>query len=259
MQKLPADLDPRIDVERLPRHIAVIMDGNGRWAKLHGKKTTEGHETGAEGVREILKGCRELGIPCLSLFAFSTENWSRPKEEVDSLFQLMSKYIRREIDEIKKHGIRVLLMGEWRDLPPTAVQDLEYCLAQTKDNEDMTVVVGLNYGGRQEILRCAKRLAEKVQRGEIKTEDITEALFTRQLYVPEFPDVDLLIRTSGEQRVSNFMLWQLSYAEMVFLPVLWPDFRRKHLWEAIIQYQQRERRFGTRSDGIASDIARQNA
>lgn len=258
MRKLPADLDPRVDVERLPRHIAVIMDGNGRWAKLHGKKTTEGHEAGAEGVREVLKGCGELGIACLSLYAFSTENWSRPKEEVESLFQLMSKYIRREIDEIKKHGIRVLFMGEWRDLPPTAVQDLEYCLAQTKDNKDMTVVVGLNYGGRHEILRGVKLLAEKVKRGAIKTEDITEDLFNRHLYVPEFPDVDLLIRTSGEQRVSNFMLWQLSYAEMVFLPVLWPDFRRQHLWEAIVQYQQRERRYGSRLDGEVLSSTEQN-
>lgn len=258
MRKLPADLDPRVDVERLPRHIAVIMDGNGRWAKRHGKKTTEGHEAGAEGVREILKGCRDLEIPCLSLYAFSTENWSRPKEEVESLFQLMSKYIRKEIDEIKKYGIRVLFMGEWRELPPTAVQDLEYCLAQTKDNKDMTVVVGLNYGGRQEILRCAKRLAEMVLKEEIKADDITEDLFSRQLYVPEFPDVDLLIRTSGEQRVSNFMLWQLSYAEMVFLPVLWPDFRRKHLWEAIIQYQQRERRYGSRLDGEVLSSTEQN-
>ncbi|HOQ31735.1 MAG TPA: isoprenyl transferase [Candidatus Hydrogenedens sp.] len=249
MRKLPADLDPRVDVERLPRHIAVIMDGNGRWAKRHGKKTTEGHEAGAEGVREVLKGCRELGIPCLSLYAFSTENWSRPEEEVNSLFQLMSKYIRREIDEIKKHGIRVLFMGEWRELPPTAVQDLEYCLEQTKDNRDMTVVVGLNYGGRQEILRCAKLMAEKARKGELLPEEITESLFNQYLYVSEFPDVDLLIRTSGEQRVSNFMLWQLSYAEMVFLPVLWPDFRRKHLWEAIIHYQQRERRFGSRLEG----------
>ncbi len=248
MRKLPADLDPRVDVNRLPRHIAVIMDGNGRWAKLHGKKTTEGHEAGAEGVREILKGCRELEIPCLSLYAFSTENWSRPKEEIDSLFQLMSKYIRREIQEIKKYGVRVLFMGEWRELPPTAVSDLEYCLNETKDNRDMTVVVGLNYGGRQEVLRCAKIIAEKVKNGEISSVEITEDLFNQHLYIPEFPDVDLLIRTSGEQRVSNFMLWQISYAEMVFLPVLWPDFRRKHLWEAIVQYQQRERRFGSRLD-----------
>ncbi len=259
MRKLPADLDPRVDIENLPKHIAVIMDGNGRWAKLHGKKTTEGHEAGAEGVREVLKGCRELEIPCLSLYAFSTENWSRPKEEIDSLFQLMSKYIRKEIDEIKKHGIRVLFMGEWRALPPTAVQDLEYCLAQTKDNKDMTVVVGLNYGGRQEILHCTKLIAEKVQRGDMKIEEITEDLFNQHLYVPEFPNVDLLIRTSGEQRVSNFMLWQLSYAEMVFLPVLWPDFRRKHLWEAIVHYQKKERRFGTRLDKTKSNLLPQNS
>ncbi|HOV33805.1 MAG TPA: polyprenyl diphosphate synthase [Candidatus Hydrogenedens sp.] len=246
MRKLPLDLNPEVDVDRLPSHIAVIMDGNGRWAKLNRKKTTEGHEAGTEGVREILKGCRELEIPCLSLYAFSTENWSRPKSEVETLFQLISKYVYKEIEEIKKYGIRVLFMGEWRDLPPVAVHDLEFCLEQTKDNRDMTVIVGLNYGGRQEIVRSTKLIAEKVQKGKIITEQINEELFRQHLYIPEFPDVDLLIRTSGEQRISNFMLWQLSYAEMVFLPVLWPDFRRKHLWEAIIKYQQRQRRFGNR-------------
>ncbi|HOK09828.1 MAG TPA: polyprenyl diphosphate synthase [Candidatus Hydrogenedens sp.] len=246
MRKIPADLDPRVDLERLPKHIAVIMDGNGRWAKLHGKKTTEGHEAGAEGVREILKGCRELGIPCLSLYAFSTENWARPQDEVESLFRLMSTYIRNEIDEIKKHGIRVLFMGEWKELPPNAIQDLEYCLHRTENNTDMTVIVGLNYGGRQEILRATRSLAEKVQAGMLSPQQIDEEIFVKHLYVPEFSEVDLLIRTSGEQRVSNFMLWQISYAEMVFLPVLWPDFRRQHLWEAIVQYQQRERRFGSR-------------
>jgi len=248
MRKLPPDLDPEVDVDRLPKHIAVIMDGNGRWAKLHGKETTEGHKAGTEGVKEILRGCRELGISCLSLYAFSTENWSRPKSEVDALFQLISIYIYKEIEKISKYGIRVLFMGEWQDLPPTSVQDLEHCLALTKDNRDMTVIVGLNYGGRQEILHSTKLIAEKVQKNEIVPEQITEELFSQHLYVPEFPDVDLLIRTSGEQRISNFMLWQLSYAEMVFLPVLWPDFRRKHLWEAIIKYQQRERRFGNRSE-----------
>lgn len=248
MNELPADIDPRIDHTRLPTHIAVIMDGNGRWAKLHGKSVEEGHEAGAEGVREILKGCRELRIPYLSLYAFSTENWSRPKSEVDHLFSLISKYVRKEIDEIGKHGIRIEIMGEWRKLPGSVIRELEYCINKTRENKDMTVIVALNYGGRQEILRATKSISERVKRGELDTEAITEEIFAQHLFVPNCPDVDLLIRTSGEQRISNFMLWQISYAELIFLPVLWPDFRRQHLWEAIVEYQRRERRFGQRTD-----------
>lgn len=246
MHDLPPDLDPRIDLKKLPKHIGVIMDGNRRWAELRGKTTTEGHEAGTEGVKELIKGCKELGIQCVSLYAFSTENWTRPKEEVNALFSLITKYVRREINELKKNNIRVMIMGEWQALPPKAVEDLKFALEETKNNTGMTVVVGLNYGGRYEIVRSAKILAEKVLKNEIKPDDITEKLFAQHLYVPEYPELDLLIRTSGEQRISNFMLWQISYAELVFLQVLWPDFKRKHLWEAIIEYQRRQRRFGGR-------------
>ncbi len=246
MADLPPDLDPRIDLNKLPKHIGVIMDGNRRWAELRGKSTTEGHEAGAEGVKELIKGCKELSIPCVSLYAFSTENWARPKDEVNALFGLITKYVRREIEELKKNNIRVMIMGEWRSLPPKAVEDLEFALEETKNNTGMTVVVGLNYGGRYEIVRSARILAEKVAKSEIRPTDIDEKLFSQYLYVPEYSELDLLIRTSGEQRISNFMLWQISYAELVFLDVLWPDFKRKHLWEAIIEYQQRQRRFGGR-------------
>lgn len=246
MKNLPPDLDPRIDLTKLPKHIGVIMDGNRRWAELHGKTTSEGHEAGAEGVKELIKGCKELGIPCVSLYAFSTENWRRPKDEVDALFNLITKYVRREINELKKNNIRVMIMGEWQQLPPKAVEDLTFALEETKNNTEMTVIVGINYGGRYEIARSARMLAMKAIRGEIVPEDIDEELFSKHLYVPEYPDLDLLIRTSGEQRISNFMLWQISYAELVFLQVLWPDFKREHLWEAIVEYQQRQRRFGGR-------------
>ncbi|MCX8063902.1 MAG: isoprenyl transferase [Candidatus Hydrogenedentes bacterium] len=246
MNSLPPDLDPRIDTTKLPKHIGVIMDGNRRWAEIHGKATSEGHEAGAEGVKELIKGCKELNIPCVSLYAFSTENWTRPKDEVNALFNLITKYVRREIDELKKNNIRVKIMGEWHQLPPKAVEDLEFALEETKTNTGMTVIVGINYGGRYEIVRTARILAEKATIGEITPDNIDEDLFSKYLYVPEYPDLDLLIRTSGEQRISNFMLWQVSYAELVFLPVLWPDFKRKHLWEAIIEYQQRKRRFGGR-------------
>ncbi len=246
MHDLPPDLDPRIDLKKLPKHIGVIMDGNRRWAELRGKTTSEGHEAGTEGVKELIKGCKELCIQCVSLYAFSTENWTRPKEEVNALFSLITKYVRREIDELIKNNIRVMIMGEWQALPPKAVEDLKFAIEETKNNTGMTVVVGLNYGGRYEIVRSAKILAEKVQKNEIKPDDINEKLFAQHLYVPEYPELDLLIRTSGEQRISNFMLWQISYAELVFLQVLWPDFKRKHLWEAIIEYQRRQRRFGGR-------------
>jgi len=239
-------LDPRIDAEALPRHIAVIMDGNGRWAKEHGKAHVEGHEAGARSVRAIIEGGREIGIEALTLYAFSTENWRRSDMEVNALFRLMSKYIHREIDEIDRNNIRVGFAGRWEGLPKKAAEDLQFCLDRTRDNDAMTVNVALNYGGRAEIVDAARRIAERVKAGELAPEDITEALFAGHLYQPEFSEVDLLIRTSGEMRLSNFMLWELSYAEIHVTPVLWPDFRKEHLCDAIVDYQQRSRRFGGR-------------
>ena len=243
----PRILDERIDMKRLPRHIAIIMDGNGRWAKKHGKVRAEGHEAGARGVRQVIEACRELGIDALSLYAFSTENWKRSKLEVNALFGLMSKYIHKEIDEIDKNGIRVRFMGRWEGLPGKAAKDLQYCLDRTKDNTDMDVCVALNYGGRAEIADAAKRIAVEVQEGRLDPDAIDEDAVARFLYVPEHPEVDLLIRTSGEMRISNFMLWQISYAEIQAPSVLWPDFSKQRLCDAVVEYQQRDRRFGARS------------
>jgi len=233
-------------MDRLPRHIAIIMDGNGRWAERHGKRRVEGHEAGARGVRQVIEGCRELGIEALSLYAFSTENWRRSKAEVNALFRLMSKYIHKEIDEIHRNDIRVRFMGQMERLPKKAAADLRYCLELTQHNTALEVCVALNYGGRAEIVDAAKRIAAEAAAGRLDPETLDEGGFARFLYVPEHPEVDLLIRTSGELRVSNFMLWQLSYAEIQAPPVLWPDFTKQHLCDAIVAYQQRDRRFGGR-------------
>ncbi len=244
-------LDPRIDTARLPRHVAVIMDGNGRWAKQRGKLHVEGHEAGAASVRAIIEAGREMGIPALTLYAFSTENWKRSDMEVNALFRLMSKYIHREIEEIHANNIRVGFTGRWEGLPKKAVEDLKFCLDRTAGNTAMTVNVALNYGGRAEIVDAAQRIARDAVAGTLSPDALTEDAFAGYLYQPEWAEVDLLIRTSGEMRLSNFMLWQLSYAEIVVTPTLWPDFRREHLAEAIVEYQQRKRRFGGRPDAAS--------
>jgi undecaprenyl diphosphate synthase len=235
-----------IDMTRLPRHIGIIMDGNGRWAARHGLTVDEGHEAGAKSVRAVIEGCRELGISVLSLYAFSTENWNRPKSEVDGLFRLLSKYVRLEIDEIDREDIRVSIMGRMEELPKGVLEDLEYCMDRTKDNASLVVNCAINYGARAEIVDAARTIASEVQAGKLPLEAVDEACFARHLYVPDLPDLDMLIRTSGEMRVSNFMLWRFSYAEFVPMRVLWPDFRKRHLRQAIGIYQSRQRRFGGR-------------
>ena len=239
-------LDPRLDKERMPQHIAIIMDGNGRWAKQRGKRHVEGHEAGARSVRATIEACRELGIPALTLYAFSTENWKRSKMEVDALFRLMSKYIHKEIDELDANDVRVGFIGRPEGLPAKACKDLEYCIERTKDNKSLTAMVALNYGGRAELVDAAKRIAHAAQDGTLEPDQLTEDHFARYLYAPEYSEVDLLIRTSGELRLSNFMLWQLSYAEIVVQDTLWPDFDKQDLCDAIYAYQQRNRRFGGR-------------
>jgi len=236
-----------LDLTRLPRHIAIIMDGNGRWAGKHRLTRAEGHEAGAKSVRASIEACRELqGVEVLSLYAFSTENWRRSEAEVSALFGLLSKYIHLELENIHKEGIRVRIMGRREGLSERVLSDLEYCEARTRDNRLMTLNVAINYGGRAEIADAARRLAREAAVGALRPEDVDEEAVARRLYVPELPDVDLLIRTSGEMRLSNFMLWQVSYAEIVTLGVLWPDFRKRHLHEAIARYQKRQRRFGGR-------------
>ncbi|HQK75716.1 MAG TPA: polyprenyl diphosphate synthase [Candidatus Hydrogenedentes bacterium] len=236
-----------LDLTRLPRHIAIIMDGNGRWAGKHRLTRAEGHEAGAKSVRASIEACRELqGVEVLSLYAFSTENWRRSEAEVSALFGLLSKYIHLELENIHKEGIRVRIMGRREGLSERVLSDLEYCEARTRDNRLMTLNVAINYGGRAEIADAARRLAREAAAGALRPQDVDEEAVARRLYVPELPDVDLLIRTSGEMRLSNFMLWQVSYAEIVTLGVLWPDFRKRHLHEAIARYQKRQRRFGGR-------------
>jgi undecaprenyl diphosphate synthase len=236
----------QVDPTRLPRHIAIIMDGNGRWAEKRGLSHEEGHEAGAKSVRAVIEGCREMGIEVLSLYAFSTENWQRSQHEVDALFFLLSKYVRLELDNIHKEDILVTVMGRMEGLLPKTVADLNYCMEKTRNNKSMTVNVAVNYGARAEIADAARAIAGKVLKGELDPAAIDEALFAQHLYVPKLPDIDVLVRTSGELRLSNFMLWQVSYAEIVVLPVLWPDFRKRHLRQAIAQYQMRDRRFGGR-------------
>jgi undecaprenyl diphosphate synthase len=237
---------PEIDRRRLPRHVAVIMDGNGRWAKRHHVSRAAGHEAGAKSVRAVVEACRELGIGVLTLYAFSTENWRRSKTEVSALFRLLSKYIGIEIDNIHKENIRVTVMGRIAGLPQRAQEDLARAMDRTRHNTAMVLNVAINYGGRAELVDAARRVAADARQGALALEDLTEERFARYLYVPELPDPDLLIRTSGELRLSNFMLWQVSYAEIVVVPALWPDFRKRHLHEAIAEYQSRRRRFGGR-------------
>ncbi len=236
----------RLDPERIPGHIAIIMDGNGRWAERHGRPRSKGHEAGAQNVREITEACRELGVKVLSLYAFSTENWRRSKREIDSLFNLMAKAINRYSDQIHKTNIRMLHMGDLKGLPENTARDIQKCVNLTRHNTAMDVCIALNYGGRQELTEAARCIAREVERGTLRSRDITDETLAAHLYQPQHSEVDLLIRTSGENRISNFMLWQISYAEIVVTPTLWPDFNRESLYDAIGEYQSRSRRFGGR-------------
>ena len=244
MQGTP--LDSRIDMTRLPRHIAIIMDGNGRWARERGLTHVEGHEAGASSVRAVIEACRKLGVDALSLYAFSTENWRRSKFEVSALFRLLSKYIQQEIDEMDANNIRICFMGRREGLPRKALSDMDACVARTRDNTALTVNIALNYGGRAEIVDATRRIALAVEAGELDAGAIDEKLFARYLYQPDLDEVDLLIRTSGELRVSNFMLWQVSYSEILVPETLWPDFNEGCLCDAIVAFQKRHRRFGGR-------------
>jgi len=235
-----------MDPKSMPRHVAIIMDGNGRWAEKRGVDVTHGHEAGTRSVRVAIKAARDFGIKVLTLYAFSTENWRRPQSEVKALFAMMSKYIYLELDNMNSQDIRVVIMGRTDGLYEETIQDLAYCQEGTKNNKSMLLNVAVNYGARTEIADAARAIAADVKRNKLALDKIDEKKFAEYLYMPYLPDLDLLIRTSGEMRVSNFMLWQLSYAEFVPMPVLWPDFRRRHLRQAILTYQSRHRRFGAR-------------
>ena len=228
----------------LPRHVAIIMDGNGRWATRQGLPRIAGHHAGRRAVREAVEGCADLGIGYLTLYTFSIENWNRPKYEVAALMSFLGQVLREEVEELNRNKVRLAAIGRIDDLPPPVRRELDRAVAILKDNTGLHLQLALSYGGRAEIVDAVRRITEEVKGGKLSPEMIDENLFSRYLYTAEIPSPDLLIRTSGEMRVSNFLLWQLAYSEIYVTDVLWPDFRRQHLEEAIIAYQQRDRRFG---------------
>ena len=227
-----------------PRHIAVIMDGNGRWARQRGLSRSAGHQAGMASVRECVAGCREAGVEVLSLFAFSQENWQRPAEEIDALMQLLEEYVARDGDELRRQGATVRVMGNLEPLSPAARTAVDQIQRETAAGSSLILNICLSYSSRAELVRAARLLAEAVGRGELRPEEIDETALASRLYTAGLPDPDLLIRTSGEYRLSNFLLWQLAYAEFIVTPVLWPDFTRQDLFAAIEEYARRERRFG---------------
>ena len=239
-----------LDRENFPEHIAIIMDGNGRWAQQHALGRIAGHRKGSEAVRQVVRSCRKLGIRYLTLFAFSSENWSRPAEEVAALMKLLVQYLRSEEKELLDNGIRLTAIGNTVSLPDRVRKTLQKIMDETSKNRDMTLVLALNYGGRDEILEAARRILTDHDRGRLVSGDLTPEVFSSYLYTAGIPDPDLLIRTSGEYRVSNFLLWQTAYTEFFFTDVLWPDFREEHLMEAIQDYRKRERRFGLTSEQL---------
>jgi undecaprenyl diphosphate synthase len=243
-------LKEKLIAEKLPRHIAIIMDGNGRWAKEKGKDRLFGHYSGVESVRNIVEGCAELQIGYLTLYAFSTENWDRPKDEVTGLMELLVKTIRTEVTTLNKNNIRLHVIGNIDLLPPNARQELDEACEETKMNTGLNLVMALSYSSRWEILNAVKNIGKEIKNGEIEPTGITDEVFKQHLCTADFPDPELMIRTSGEYRISNFLLYQLAYAELYFTETLWPDFRKENLYEALLSYQNRERRFGKTSEQL---------
>ncbi|MCM4158386.1 isoprenyl transferase [Antarcticibacterium flavum] len=241
----------KINTEKLPQHISIIMDGNGRWAKQKGLLRAFGHEEGTKAVRDVVEGCAEIGVKNLTLYAFSTENWSRPKREVDTLMRLLVNSLKKEIKTLSSNNIKLNAIGNLDNLPKKAQKELKEVIDKTKENNHMTLTLALSYGSREEIMHMVRDVSELVKNDELKPEAIDESIINKHLYTKNLPDVDLLIRTSGEQRISNFLLWQIAYAELYFTNILWPDFRREDLYEAIFNYQTRERRFGKTSEQIS--------
>jgi undecaprenyl diphosphate synthase len=239
-------MGPEVVPRPLPRHIAIIMDGNGRWAQARGLPRVAGHRRGAEAVRRAVTAAGDLGIPFLTLFGFSSENWKRPAAEIDDLMGLLRHYLRREIAELHRRGARLKVIGELDRLAPDIVGLIDRAVALTRDNCAVTLTIALSYGGRAEIVAAVRRIAREVAGASLAVEAIDEACFGRHLFTADLPDPDLLIRTSGEQRISNFLLWQCAYAELVFTKTLWPDFAKSDLEQAIDEYCGRERRYGTR-------------
>jgi undecaprenyl diphosphate synthase len=245
-----ASFKDHIDPHNLPQHVAIIMDGNGRWAKKKGAMRIFGHRNAVQSVRDVTEGCGELGIKYLTLYAFSTENWRRPKEEVDGLMQLLVNTLKQEIDRLQENRVRLMTIGDTSQLPADCQENLIWAINQTRNNKGLTLNIALSYSGRWEILHAVREIAKDVREGKLAPEAIDESRFENYLQTCRIPDPELLIRTSGELRISNFLLWQIAYTELFITPTLWPDFRKEHLYEAIWSYQQRERRFGKTSEQL---------
>ena len=240
----------KIDKNNLPKHVAIIMDGNGRWAKSRGEERTFGHKSGVTSVRNAISACDKVGIEYLTLYTFSTENWNRPSDEVNTLMSLLSETLLKEAAELFSKGIRLHMIGEIEKLPYLVKEQLLNVVDLTKNNTKSNLVLALSYGSQREILNAVKEIAQEVKEGKISTEDIDETLFENHLYTKDLPPVDLLIRTSGEVRISNFLLWQIAYAELQFLDIYWPDFTEEDLFQCILNYQNKERRFGKTSEQV---------
>lgn len=244
------DLLQQIDLNNTPEHVAIIMDGNGRWAKKQGQERLFGHNFGVESVREVLKAAKELKVKYLTLYAFSTENWSRPKDEVDGLMDLLVRTIAGEVDELNKSGVILKSIGDIEGLPESCKEELRIAQEKTAHNSEITLILALNYSARWELVNATKKIAEKIEAGDLKPKEINEEVINAELCTKNIPDPELLIRTSGEQRISNFLLWQIAYTELFFTEVLWPDFKKEDFYKAILSYQSRERRFGMVSEQL---------
>ncbi|NNK82691.1 MAG: isoprenyl transferase [Flavobacteriaceae bacterium] len=240
----------QINTSRLPNHIAIIMDGNGRWAKKRGRLRMFGHENGTKSVSRTVEAAAELGVSHMTLYAFSTENWNRPKLEVQTLMKLLIKSLRKEIETLQKNNIKLNAIGNMDALPNKVLIELNEVIEKTKTNNRLVLTLALSYGSREELVSVVKEISDKVKNNIISKEKIDESVINEHLYTQNLPDVDLLIRTSGEQRISNFLLWQIAYAELYFTNVLWPDFTKEDLYQAIVNYQKRERRFGKTSEQL---------
>ena len=239
-----------INIDQLPNHIAIIMDGNGRWAKSKGLLRNIGHQNGAKTVKEVVETCAKINVKYLTLYAFSTENWNRPKLEVELLMKLLISSLKKEVETLQKNNIKLSTIGNLNSLPTIVAKELKDVIEKTKDNNRLTLTLALSYGSREELIKTIKEISLKVKNNLISPENIDKLVINNHLYDHYLPDVDLLIRTSGEQRISNFLLWEIAYAELFFSDILWPDFNKENLFEAILNYQNRERRFGKTSDQL---------
>ncbi|WJJ98958.1 isoprenyl transferase [Elizabethkingia anophelis] len=249
------ELKSKIDMTKLPKHVAIIMDGNGRWAKSRGEERTYGHRSAIQSVRNAINACNEIHIPYLTLYTFSTENWNRPEDEVSTLMSLLSETLLNEADEIYTKGLRLKVIGDISKMPEMVREQLQNVMDLTKDNKGGTLVLALNYGSQDEIIHAVKSIAKDAKDGKINPEDINNQLFESRLYTKDMPPVDLMIRTSGEIRISNFLLWQIAYAELQFLNIFWPDFTKDDFFNCILNYQDKERRYGKTSEQIEADKA----